>query len=55
MGRGPVSTSTTQARLQIAASGAPAYDPRPPTDSTLHAEVQFWFFFNFFNAVCFTL
>ena len=33
------------------------YNPRPQTDIiiSLHTKIQLWFFFNFYNAVCFTL
>ena len=52
----PGSASTPRLRLQIAVWGSPAYNPRLPTDVSigLHAKMQWWFFFNFYNVVCFT-
>ena len=52
----PGSASTLRVRLQIAVWGAPAYNPRLPTDVSigLPAKMKWWFFLNFYNVVCFT-
>ena len=48
---------TLQVRVQIAVFAVLTYNPRLQTDIIigLHSEMQLWFFFNFYNALCFTL
>ena len=48
--------STLQVRLQIAILGAPTYNPRLKTDAIISFSAEvLGVFFNFYNAVCFTL